>query len=245
MKIHTWKKVLPSLFTLGNILCGFLAINDVVGGSRASMVSAAWWIIIAGILDALDGKVARITRTSSDFGIELDSIADVISFGVAPAVLMYHYMLYEAGKFGYAVAFLFLAAGAIRLARFNTQATTVKKSHFTGMPIPGGAGIIASYVLFTENVWGGLGNLDFLLALTFLCSLAMVSRFRYAVLPRIGFSNRGDRIRSIWFICHILLIARFPDEVCFPTGILYLLSGPVRTFSIPAVNYVTHKIDSR
>jgi len=245
MKIHIWKKILPSLFTLGNILCGFLAINNVIEGSRASMVSAAWWIIIAGIFDALDGKVARITRTSSEFGIELDSIADVISFGVAPAVLIYNFMLYEAGEIGYVVAFLFLAAGAVRLARFNTQATTGGKSHFTGLPIPAAAGIIASYILFTENVWSGLANLDFILALTVLSTLAMVSRFRYSILPRIGFSNRRDRIMSIWFICHILLIARFPSEVFFPTGILYLLSGPMRSFSIPAVNYVLHKVDSR
>ncbi len=244
MKFLNVKKLLPSLFTLGNVLCGFLAIINVIEGSRASMISAAWWIIIAGIFDALDGKVARITGSSSEFGVEFDSIADVISFGVAPAVLIFNYILHEAGKPGYFFAFCFLAAGAIRLARFNISATTGKKNFFTGMPIPAGAGIIATYVLFTENVWGGLANLDFVIALTIFSSLAMVSRFRYSVIPRIGFGTPLDIIRSICFISYIIIIVRFPDEVFFPTGILYLLSGPVKALSAPAVNYVFKKVDS-
>ena len=245
MKKYKIIKVLPSIFTLGNVLCGFLAINNIVEGSRVSLISAAWWIIIAGILDALDGKIARITGTSSEFGVELDSIADVISFGVAPAVLIYNYMLYEAGKPGLFLAFCFLAAGAIRLARFNVKATTGKKNSFTGMPIPGGAGILASYVLFTENVWGGLANLDLVIALTVVSAFAMVSRFRYSVLPHIGFGTRKDGIRSILFISLIILVARFPDEVFFPTGILYLLSGPIRFLTAPAVEHVINKVHSR
>ena len=236
------KKLLPSLFTLGNLLCGFLAINNVVEGN---VVSAAWWIIIAGIFDALDGKIARLTGSSSEFGIEFDSIADVVSFGIAPAVLLFNYALHEAGSIGYFLAFCFLAAGAIRLARFNLKATTGDKRYFTGMPIPAGAGILASYVLFTENVWGGLGQFDFVVALTIVSSIAMVSRLKYSIMPRIGFGTRRDTIRSIWFISHIIIIARFPDEVFFPTGILYLLSGPVKTLSVPAVSHLFNKVDSR
>ena len=237
-----FKRILPSLFTLGNLLCGFLAINNVVDGSYAS---AAWWIIIAGIFDALDGKVARLFGSSSEFGIEFDSIADVISFGVAPAVLIYQYALNEGGGIGQFLAFCFMAAGAIRLARFNLKATTGKKTHFTGMPIPSGAGILASYVLFCENVWQGLAQFDFVIGLTILSSLAMVSHFKYSVMPRIGFGTRRDSIRSIWFICHILVVARFPDEVFFPTGILYLISGPVMSLTAPAVNHVFNKANSR
>ena len=245
MKKRKYIKILPSIFTLGNILCGFLALNNVVKGTPASLISAAWWIIIAGILDALDGKVARMTGTSSEFGIELDSIADVISFGVAPAILIYHYMLFEAGKIGFILAFFYLAAGSIRLAKFNTIATTGKKSSFIGMPIPSGAGILASYILFTENVWSGLANLDFVIALTFFASLAMLSRFKYSVFPHIGFSTRSDKITSFLFIGYIMLVARFPDEAFFPTGILYLLSGPVKTLTTPAVNHVFNKVVNR
>ena len=242
MLTHRLKMSLPSIFTLGNILCGFLAINNVVEGS---FVSAAWWIVIAGILDALDGKVARITGTSSDFGVELDSIADIVSLGVAPAVLIYNYALIEGGMFGYALAFMYLACGAIRLARFNTSATTVKKHSFTGMPIPGGAGILASYVLFTENVYSGLANFDFVIALTVLTSLAMVSRFKYSVLPRIAFSKPSEIIRSMMFFGHIVLAVRFPDELCLPTGLIYLFSGPVKALTAPAMNMVMNRSNSR
>ncbi|MCE5249992.1 CDP-diacylglycerol--serine O-phosphatidyltransferase [bacterium] len=245
MKLHKTKVVLPTIFTLGNVFCGFLAINNVVEGSQASMVSAAWWIIIAGIFDALDGKIARLTGTSSEFGIEFDSIADVISFGVAPAVLIYNYSLREFGRIGYFFAFCFLAAGALRLARFNLSANTGKKKFFTGMPIPAGAGIVAAYVLFTENVWGGIGQIDIAIAITILSSIAMVSHFKYNVLPKIGFGNRKDFIKSISFLVYIAIIARFPDEVFFPTGILYLFSGPVRDLTAPAVNHVFNKVDSR
>ena len=245
MKLLKLKKFLPSIFTLGNILCGFLALNNVVKGTPASLISASWWIIIAAILDALDGKVARMTGTSSEFGVELDSIADVISFGVAPAVLIYNYMLYEAGEIGFILAFFYLAAGSIRLARFNTKATTSKKNFFTGMPIPSGAGILASYILFTENVWSGLANLDFVIVITFFASLAMVSRFKYNVFPHIGFSTRSDKIRSFFFFGHIMLVMRFPDEVFFPTGILYLISGPAKTLTTPVVNHVFNKVVNR
>jgi len=242
LKNHLIKKILPSIFTLGNLLCGFLAVINIIEGTVSSYITAAWWIIIAGIFDALDGKIARITDSSSEFGIEFDSIADVVSFGIAPAVLFYSYILNEAGKLGYVIAFCFLATGAIRLARFNTAATTQKKDHFTGMPIPAGAGIIVSFILFSENVWGGLANFDFAVALVLLTSLAMVSNFKYSVFPKIGFGSKRDRIKSIWFIIHILVIIRFPDEVFFPTGILYLLSGPTKWLTVPAVNHVLGKV---
>jgi CDP-diacylglycerol--serine O-phosphatidyltransferase len=245
MKLYKTKKFLPSVFTLGNILCGFLAINNVVEGSHTSMISAAWWIIIAGIFDALDGKIARITGSSSEFGIEFDSIADVVSFGVAPSVLIYNYILHELGMFGYFFAFCFLAAGAIRLARFNLTANTGKKKFFTGMPIPAGAGIVASYILFAEHVWGGIAQIDLVLAIVILSSLAMVSHFKYSVLPRIGFATHHDIMRSVFFIAYIIIIARFPDEVFFPTGILYLLSGPVKGLTAPAIHHVFNKVDTR
>ena len=119
--------LLPSAVTLGNLLCGYLAIINVVEGS---LTHAAWWIIIAAVFDLLDGKIARLTGSASLFGVEFDSIADVVSFGAAPAVLFHQHMLADAGNAGYFLAFVFLAAGAIRLARFNTTATTGEKASF-------------------------------------------------------------------------------------------------------------------
>ncbi len=235
------RSILPSIFTLGNLLCGFLAVANVMEGDPASMISAAWWIIIAAILDALDGKVARLTGTSSEFGIEFDSIVDVVSFGVAPAALIYKYGLSGGGKIGLAVAFIFLSAGAIRLARFNTTATTGAKTAFTGMPIPAAAGILASYLLFTERVWSGLQGYDFAVGLVVMCSIAMVSRFRYGILPKLGFRSRKSTFRSVLFIANVVFIAIFPDEILFPEGILYLVSGPVAFLTAPAIVHVFNR----
>ena len=240
----TMKKLLPSIFTLGNLFCGFLAVVNTIEGLY---ITAAWWIIIAAIFDALDGKVARLTNSSSNFGVEFDSIADVVSFGLAPAVLFHAYIFADSGSVGYVLAFLYLAAGALRLARFNLTATTGKKHHFTGMPIPAGAGILSSYVLFSEKVWSGILQFDVALAIVILTSLAMLSGFKYATLPKIGFHSKKDIARSVWFISHIVLVIKFPDEVFFPTGILYLLSGPAKYVTTPAVdlvvNHVFHKAD--
>ena len=238
MNQYTIRRIFPGIFTLGNLFCGFLAV---VNTSEEAYVTAAWWIIIATIFDALDGKVARLTGGSSDFGIEFDSIADVVSFGLAPAVLFHSYVLSEGGGVGYILAFFYLSAGAFRLARFNLTASTGKKHHFTGMPIPMGAGILASYVLFSENVWGGFANFDISLVLVIMISFAMVSNFKYMGLPKIGFSTKPDIIRSVWFMGLIILVIFHPDEVFFPTGMLYLLSGPVIHVSAPAFNHVFHK----
>jgi len=236
-----FRSVLPSIFTLGNLLCGFLAVANVMEGDSVSMISAAWWIIIAAILDALDGKVARLTGTSSEFGVEFDSIVDVVSFGLAPAALFYRYALIDGGRIGLAVAFIFLSCGAIRLARFNMTATTGTKKAFTGMPIPAAAGILASYILFTERVWSGFKGYDFAVALAIICSIAMVSRFRYGLLPKMGFRSTKSRVKSLAFIANVVLIAVFPDEILFPEGILYLLSGPVAFLSAPAIVHVMNR----
>ncbi len=228
------------MFTLGNLLCGFLAVINVIEGN---LTHAAWWIIIAAVFDTLDGKVARLTGSASEFGVEFDSIVDVVSFGVAPAVLFHSYSFTSAGNLGYFMGFVFLAAGSIRLARFNLKATTGKKYYFTGMPIPAGAGILSSFVLFSENVWHGFANFDIAMTLVILTSLAMVSTFKYSLMPKISFSSKWDIMRSVWFISHLIVVALFPNEVFFPTGILYLLSGPVRFVSVPAYNFVFHRSD--
>ncbi|MFA6472664.1 MAG: CDP-diacylglycerol--serine O-phosphatidyltransferase [Candidatus Latescibacterota bacterium] len=244
MKIVRVRQVIPSMFTLGNLLCGFLAVANVVEGTRESLISAAWWIIIAAIFDALDGKVARLTGSASKFGIELDSIADVVSFGVAPAILFYRFAFADAGKICLFLSFIFLAAGAIRLARFNVTASTGNKNYFTGMPIPAAAGILASYVLFCGKVWEGLSGFDFAVGLIVLTSFAMVSQFKYNVLPKLGFRTKKDIFISVLLLGMLILIARFPDEVLFPFGMLYLFSGPVKYFSSPALIHVFHKANN-
>lgn len=236
------RTLIPSLFTLANLFCGYLAIVDVVEGT---FVFAAWWIIIAALFDTLDGKIARLTGGASRFGIEFDSLADVVSFGAAPAILFYQYALVDAGRTGAMIMFMFLAAGAVRLARFNTKATTKKKNYFTGMPIPSGAGLLAAWVLFAEKMNPGFMAFDFSVALVFLVSFAMVSTFKYSALPRISFSTSGDIIKSTLFFGLILLLIIFPDTFFFPVGMLYLASGPVRFITAPAVNHVWNKVNNR
>ncbi len=235
------RRFVPSVFTLGNLLCGYLAIISLLGAAGPAYEVAAWWIIIAAIFDALDGKVARLTGTSSDFGIEFDSLADAVSFGIAPAVLMYRFVFADAGFAGHALTFVFLAAGVFRLARFNLTATIEKKHGFTGMPIPAGASLLAAFVLFSDNVWGRIGAVPFASVLVFVTAAAMMSSFRYSGLPRIGFTTPVETVKSVSFIGMILLLIMFPDELFLPVGITYLLSGPMGAIMAPAVNQVFHR----
>lgn len=239
---RTSRAALPAIFTLGNLMCGFLAIVNVVEGT---FVFAAWWIIIAALFDALDGKIARLTHGACNFGVEFDSLADIVSFGAAPAILFYRYALVDAGRVGAMIMFMFLAAGAVRLARFNTAATARKKHYYAGMPIPSGAGILAAWVLFAEKMNPGFMAFDFAVTLVFLVSFAMISTFRYNALPKIGFATASETVKSILFFGLILLLIFYPDEFFFPVGILYLASGPVVFISAPAVSHVWHKVNSR
>ncbi|MCJ7498292.1 MAG: CDP-diacylglycerol--serine O-phosphatidyltransferase [candidate division Zixibacteria bacterium] len=131
--MRNFKGIFPGVFTVGNMLCGFISILQSFEGEA---IHAAWLIILAGFFDALDGKIARISRSASRFGIELDSFADFVSFGIAPAVIFYSFRLYVLGTWGWLLGFLFIICGAFRLARFNIEARLEEKPYFTGLPIP-------------------------------------------------------------------------------------------------------------
>src|SRR5436190_13776896 len=143
--------LLPNIITTASLFCGFVSIVSSIKGDH---VQAAWMILLAGVFDGLDGRVARLTRTHSDFGVEYDSLCDLASFGLAPAILVYTWTLYHFKQFGWAAAFLFFACGALRLARFNVQMDDVEKKHFQGLPIPLAAYVLSSYVIFHHR-WKG------------------------------------------------------------------------------------------
>ena len=156
--------ILPSLFTTGNALCGFYAIIaainsiSVVSGNSFTVdetwiLRSAFAIMLGGVFDGLDGRVARSTKTTSKFGVEFDSLADLLTFGLAPAVLVYVWALRPYGKIGWIAAFLFVICGALRLARFNVQATGKKSNYFTGLPSPAAAASIASLWFFYFSYW--------------------------------------------------------------------------------------------
>ncbi|MDZ7268566.1 MAG: CDP-diacylglycerol--serine O-phosphatidyltransferase [candidate division KSB1 bacterium] len=211
----------PNLMTLTNLLLGFLAI---VFAANGKYVTSGWLTVIAAVCDVLDGKIARALHTSSDFGIEFDSLADVVSFGVAPAFLIYRAQLGELGLPGVMVSFLPLAAGAIRLARFNTTATLLDKHHFVGMPIPVGASLISSYLIFCHQFWGAVQFPGLTITLLLIGSTLMVSTIEFDTLPK--FSLRRGRQNTCKLLLLLLAVSAFlffPAQTLFPLALAYIL----------------------
>ncbi|MFQ5894032.1 MAG: CDP-diacylglycerol--serine O-phosphatidyltransferase, partial [Nitrospinota bacterium] len=170
-------KIIPSLFTTGNAFCGFYAIIAAFNGMP---YHAAVAILVAILFDGLDGRVARFTKTSTDFGLEYDSLADLLSFGVAPALLLYTWTLKPFGRIGWLAVFLFVLCGALRLARFNVRVAEPTTRHFTGLPIPAAAGLVASYVIFALEVPKAATAKPVIIALAvYVLAGCMVSAFRY------------------------------------------------------------------
>lgn len=215
------RNIVPSLFTMLNLFFGFFAIITALKGKY---VLASWLIIFAGIWDAIDGKVARMTESFSEFGIEFDSITDVVSFGVAPSLLIYEVFFNELGPIGVIMSFLPLLFGAIRLARFNITLDGFDKENFSGLPIPFMASTLATYVMFNYDLWDGLRFGPVLIPLVLLLCFLMISNVEYVMVPKLSF--REDRKNSIQFALVILsgiLIALFREKVMFPMTIAFVL----------------------
>ncbi len=217
--------LLPNLLTTGNLFFGFYSIVSTVNGDYER---AAWVIFLSMLMDILDGRVARITNTTSLFGVNYDSLADLVSFGVAPSLLIYKWALMPMGRVGWLVAFLFIACGALRLARFNVMVTSSSSKEFVGLPIPAAAGLLASYYLFVSK---GLLLKDmrvcaFLAAFfMFTASLLMVSKFSYLALKG-GLSSRASFALMICFVLALFVVASYPSLFLFLVFFLYYLSGP-------------------
>jgi CDP-diacylglycerol--serine O-phosphatidyltransferase len=230
--------LLPNLFTTAGLFSGFYAI---IAASNGQFVQAAIAVFIAGVMDGVDGRVARLTGTSSAFGVQYDSLADLVSFGMAPALVMYHWSLSALkldgetlGRVGWAVAFLYAACAALRLARFNTQVGTVDKRWFIGLASPAAAGLMMSFVwAFADGELGWSGDqLRYVaLAVTIVAALLMVSRIRFWSFK--GSGKGGARADRVPFLLVVLvpvviaiLVIDLPRTLCV-VGVLYALSGPV------------------
>ncbi len=213
--------LLPSAFTVGNIFAGFLAIISCLNGQYQI---AAVAIGVAVILDGLDGRIARLANVTSDFGLQLDSLADVVSFGIAPAVLIYSWGLSDFGKFARFSAFVFLICGVMRLARFNVQVQNLK--HFAGLPIPAGAGVVAATVHFFTVPPEGLGFKVLLVGGTYLTAFLMISTIRYPSLKRLEL-GRGKSHFTILILALLTAgIYYYSREVLLIISGGYLASGP-------------------
>ena len=219
--------LLPSLFTTGAMFSGFYAITSAINDRFETAVIA---IFVAMILDGLDGRVARLTHTESEFGMEYDSLSDMVSFGVAPALVMYLWVLADLGRMGLFAAFVHMAGGALRLARFNTQVATADKHFFQGLPSPAAAAILAGFVWISIEYGYDVESMSYLaLILTILTGLLMVSNFPYYSFKKIDFRGRVPFVVAIAVMLGIAFIMAQPESMLFILSIVYMVSGPLIT----------------
>ena len=211
--------LLPSMFTLGNMFCGYACI---VYAMRGEFAIAAPFIGFAMVLDMLDGRIARMTGSTSDFGIELDSLADVVSFGMAPAILSFAWGLQPLGRLGWAVGFLFVAAAALRLARFNVQVGSVDKRYFVGMPSPAAAAVPAATVF--AYPYGFTTNTEALpvIAMVIVPALLMVSTVRFRSFKQFDLQSRRNYSVLLLVAVGIALIAAQPEYLLVVLAYGYL-----------------------
>jgi len=216
--------LLPNLFTTGALFGGFFAILSAFHGEFAH---AALAIFAAQILDGFDGRVARMTNTESVFGTEYDSLSDMVSFGLAPAVVLYSWSLEPLGKYGIAAAFIFVACAAIRLARFNTNSGVTDSRYFTGLASPPAATLMASGVWLGSQLESGVELSVFAALVTALVGLLMVSNFRYQSFKALDANRRVPIVAMIITILVLMAVFVDPPRVLFGMAFVYALSGPV------------------
>ena len=226
--------VAPSAFTLGNLFFGFWAI---VTAYRGNLALAGWFVVFAGVLDVLDGRLARLAHTGSRFGAELDSLADVISFGVAPALIMYFLEFQTGGRFAWVLCYIFVVATALRLARYNVVAagaTPPTPGWFTGLPCPAAGMTLAVYYPFSQTQWYQRSQalIDFqhqgLVILMILLSVLMVSTVKYPRWPRIGLRSLRGLLGLALHLAILTGALLAPAAFLFPLGLTYLTFGVLR-----------------
>lgn len=218
---------MPNLFTTAALFAGFYAI---VAAMNDQFEYAALAIFIAMLLDGMDGRIARLTNTQTEFGAQYDSLADMLSFGIAPALVIYQWALSDMGKLGWLAAFIYTAGAALRLARFNTQIGIADKRYFQGLASPAAAAITAGMVwvgstyVLVGAPWDGIA-----LGLTLVAGLLMVSNIRYHSFKGIDFRGKVPFVAILIVVVVIVLISYDPPVVLFGVFLLYAISGPVLT----------------
>ena len=217
--------ILPNLLTTGNLLCGFWSIISVF---QERFYLAAVAILLAAVFDVFDGKVAKLSGATSKFGMQYDSLADLVSFGIAPALLAFSWALRPYGKFGWLAAFLFVACGAIRLARYNVMASSGETKYFKGLPIP----VAAAMIAFTILLYFQLIETDWvkdivILVMIYILAFLMVSNIRYLSFKELNLAKRKPFSIFIFVILSMIVIIMEPTIVLFVSVLFYVFSGPV------------------
>lgn len=217
--------ILPNLFTTGSLFAGFYSM---VAGINGDYRTAAIWIFASLVFDGLDGKVARATGTTSKFGVEYDSLADLVAFGVTPGLLMYFWALKPFGRLGWLAAFLFVVCGALRLARFNVQVNTVESKRFIGLPIPAAASTVAATILFFHHMgWPSSYKKLAILVLIYFLAFLMVSSIKYYSFKDPEIIKKQPFGFLVVAVLLLIVIAAEPAIMVFALFICYVLSGPI------------------
>lgn len=219
--------ILPNLFTTCSLFCGCYAI---IAATRASYDAAAIAILISSLLDGLDGKIARFTNTTSHFGIEYDSLSDLVAFGVAPGLLIFEWSLKPFGRFGWLAVFLYVTCGALRLARFNIQKSNLESHHFKGLPIPGAAVFIATAVLFINSLGNDFERQPILfISAMYVLSFLMVSTIDYLSFKGMDLFRRKPFNVLVATVLVFIVVAYKPALMLFLFSGLYIFSGPAQS----------------
>jgi CDP-diacylglycerol--serine O-phosphatidyltransferase len=218
--------ILPNLFTSAGLFAGFYSVICTL---RGDFPLAAIMILVAQLCDVMDGRIARLTRTTSSFGVEYDSLADLVAFGVAPGILVWSWALQPWGRWGWLAATMYVTCGALRLARYNVQAGSVERRHFVGLPIPAAADVVASTVLI-YFYFGGQGAANKMLVMPLLITglaALMVSEVRYFSFKEFQLHHRHPFPVLLGLLCLVVLTIAEPEPMLFVAATTYALSGPL------------------
>jgi len=222
--------ILPGAFTSGNL---FFGIWSIVEATRGNLDRAAWFIVAAAIMDVLDGRIARMSRTGTQFGAEMDSLVDAISFGVAPAMLVY-FMQFKSGEWAWLLCFLYILAAILRLARFNIEQAGRAKTQFFGLPSPAAGMTVATFIPFSHTPFFGRVLVSLwpwpvaLAVLMVMCALLMVSLVPYPVWPKMGLRSAKGLVGIAFTLGFIAAALYVPAYFFFPFGLAYIAFGLVR-----------------
>lgn len=218
--------IVPNFVTTANMFCGFYSM---IASIQGDFVGACWAIVAASVFDMLDGRIARMAKATSQFGVEYDSLSDLLSFGAAPAILLYQWALRPFGRLGWLAAFLFMACGALRLARFNVTAATQSKKYFQGLPIPMAAGVVATMVIFRFQYRASLIQEDLqrwiVLLLTFALASLMVSTIPFPSFKELNWRSRASFGYLMVGVLTMILIASRPEVMLFLLLAFYIIAS--------------------
>jgi CDP-diacylglycerol--serine O-phosphatidyltransferase len=217
--------LIPNLLTTGSLFCGFYTLISAIEGN---FLKGACAILIAFFLDGIDGRIARATRTTSRFGVEYDSLSDLVAFGIAPGVLIYLWGLTPFGRVGWLAAFLYAACGALRLARFNVQKERINHNYFVGLPIPSAATFIATTILLVESL-KDIETSKYLsiLVMIFVLSFLMVSNIPYKSFKEVDLFKKKPFRVLVTFVLMMVVILAHPQIMLFVLSSVYVISGPI------------------